>query len=95
MADQMTTTQTKAEKEKAAAQEKVAKALESLRQALVDAGEDPGQVDAKLYAVRQPETNVVGNLADLQRMGAAAYEGEDSSMKKSVEENMPPPAQEV
>lgn len=49
--------------------DKVAKAVEALRQAMIETGEDPGQVEAKLRAAIPNETNLVGNYADLQRLG--------------------------
>lgn len=48
----------------------VTDAIENLRQALLDEGEDPGTVEAKLNMVKPAETNLVGNFADLQRVGA-------------------------
>lgn len=51
-------------------------AIETLKQAMLDEGQDPGSVDAKLHAViPNNEGNIVGNYADLQRMGAIAQEG--------------------
>lgn len=50
-------------------------AVESLRQALLDEGIDPGAVEAMLHMVKPNETNLVGNYADLQRMGAIAQTG--------------------
>jgi hypothetical protein len=51
-------------------------AVEALRQAMLDEGQDPGSVEAKLHAVI-PNTggDLVGNYADLQRMGAIATTG--------------------
>lgn len=44
--------------------------LVELREALIAEGRDPGLVDAQLKAVQPRQANVVGNLADLQRVGA-------------------------
>lgn len=53
----------------------VTDAIETLRQAMLDEGQDPGTVEAKLHMVKPPETNIVGNYADLQRMGAIVQTG--------------------
>jgi hypothetical protein len=50
-------------------------AIEALRQALLDEGTDPGTVEGMLHMVKPTETNIVGNYADLQRMGAIAATG--------------------
>lgn len=50
-------------------------AIEALRQALLDEGQDPGTVEGMLHMVKPPETNLVGNYADLQRMGAIVQSG--------------------
>lgn len=55
----------------------VADAVDALRQAMVDRGDDPGQVEAQLSAVRPRVQTFSGNFADLNRMGVeAAAEGE-------------------
>jgi len=72
MADKATTTGSKKE----SATDKIERLKAELRAALIEAGQDPGTVDAQMYALRLPTDSVVGNLADLQRMGAqAAAEG--------------------
>lgn len=53
----------------------VAEAVENLRQAMLDRGDDPTTVDAQLHAVQPKTTNLVGNYADLQRLGAIATTG--------------------
>lgn len=45
-------------------------AIADLREALIDSGMDPVTADAKLHALQPQGTGVVGNLADLQRVGA-------------------------
>lgn len=64
-------------------------ALANLREALIDDGMDPVTADAKLHALQPTGTGVVGNLADLQRVGAV----------KAPDENEPeyvmPPAAET
>jgi hypothetical protein len=50
-------------------------AIEALRQALLDEGVDPGTVEGMLHMVKPTESNIVGNYADLQRMGAIAQTG--------------------
>src|SRR5687767_6417930 len=88
MADKVTTTSSGAASvttKKAATKEetlndKIQSLSEQLRDALIESGRDAGTVDAQMYALRTTEENVVGNLADLQRMGALAAEGSDSSM---------------
>jgi hypothetical protein len=84
MADKVTTSKAAVKKEETAA-EKIQGLMDQLREALVEAGQEPNTVDAHLYGLRIPEVNVVGNLADLQRMGALAAKGEDSSMAAAQE----------
>lgn len=50
-------------------------AVKALRQALLDEGIEPGTVEGMLHMVKPTETNIVGNYADLQRMGAIAQTG--------------------
>lgn len=64
--------------------ERVEELLEELREAMIDAGKDEGTVDAILFAAQPDQVNVVGNLADLQRMGARVVDG--SSGGQAVEE---------
>jgi hypothetical protein len=45
-------------------------AIDALREAMLDAGLDETTVDAKLMSVQPNQTNIVGNFADLQRIGA-------------------------
>jgi hypothetical protein len=52
------------------ASEAVKEAVENLRQAMLDDDMDEGTVNAKLAAVIPNETNLVGNFADLNRLGA-------------------------
>lgn len=76
MADQMTTTGSVGGGRKdPVPADAVAQKFDELRQAMIDAGEDPGQVDAKLSMVKPPTPSIVGNYADLQRMGAIAQTG--------------------
>lgn len=74
MADQMTTTGSVGGGGKDPV-DAVAEAVNNLRQAMIDAGEEPGQVDAKLSMVKPPTPSIVGNYADLQRMGAIVQTG--------------------
>jgi hypothetical protein len=68
----MTTTKTTAKtKAPADPDAAVADAVEALRQAMLDRGDDAGTVEAQLHAVIPAETNIVGNFADLQRLGGA------------------------
>jgi T4 recombination endonuclease VII-like protein len=53
----------------------VADAIDALRQAMLDEGQDPDTVEAKLHMAKPAEVNIVGNYADLQRMGAIAQTG--------------------
>lgn len=71
MADAKTTTKT-AVKTKAPEDPNAAvnDAIADLREAMLDAGMDETTVDAKLMAVQPNQTNIVGNFADLQRIGA-------------------------
>lgn len=45
-------------------------AIKNLREALIADGMSEGTADALLHALQPNQINVVGNLADLQRMGA-------------------------
>ena len=47
----------------------VTEAVENLRQAMLDRGDDPDTVEAQLRAVKPKTVNMVGNYADLQRAG--------------------------
>jgi hypothetical protein len=53
----------------------VSEAVDALREAMLERGDDPGTVEAQLSAVKPKEENIVGNYADLQRMGAIAQTG--------------------
>lgn len=77
MPDQMTTTGSfgGGGRKEETVSDAVAEAVENLRQAMLDRGDDPGAVEAKLHMVKPNETNLVGNYADLQRMGAIATTG--------------------
>lgn len=52
------------------ASDKVKEALDNLRQAMIDDGMDPATVDARLFAAQPTSDSIVGNFADLQRLGA-------------------------
>jgi hypothetical protein len=73
VADDMTTTKDPAtgSKKDADPNDAVNAAIANLRAALIDSGMDPGLADAKLHAAKPNETNIVGNFADLQRLGGA------------------------
>lgn len=45
----------------------VSEAVDVLRQAMLDRGDDPGTVEAQLSAVKPKEVNLVGNIADMMR----------------------------
>lgn len=75
MADQMTTTGSLGGARKEETVTAREDAIEALRQALLDEGTDPGTVEGMLHMVKPTETNIVGNYADLQRMGAIAQTG--------------------
>lgn len=70
MADKVTTS-----KKSTDPNERVEQLLEELKQAMMDAGKDEGTVDAILSAAQPDQVNVVGNLADLQRLGAKVEQG--------------------
>lgn len=57
----------------------VTDAIEALRQAMLDEGQDPGAVEAKLKMAKPREVNMVGNYADLQRSGEATTEVNDEA----------------
>ena len=69
-----------------------AKAPEGFTRYTVDVPDtmDKGEVEAHLRVLRGPVTTVVGNLADLQRAGAAAANGEASPFKLGKGVEMPP-----
>lgn len=73
MADNITTTKggSVAAKKEADPEAAVLAAYDNLRQALIDNGMDEGTADAKLGSVRPPTSSIVGNFADLQRLGGA------------------------
>jgi hypothetical protein len=64
--------------------------LADLRAALIDEGQDPALVDVRLKAIQPRETNVVGNLADLQRVGAT-----NAPMESEPDFVMPPESPEA
>jgi hypothetical protein len=80
VADKMTTTETmgakKTPKKDADPDAAVNDAIAALREALIAAGMDEATADAKLGAVAPAQTNIVGNFADLQRMGAMLVDEE-------------------
>lgn len=55
--------------------DRVQAAVDELKAALAEEGMDPGTTDAQLKYILPPEHAVVGNYADLQRMGAIAVTG--------------------
>lgn len=55
--------------------DRVQAAVDELKAALAAEGMDPGTTDAQLRYILPPEPTVVGNYADLQRMGAIAVTG--------------------
>lgn len=54
----------------------VQEAVDNLREALIAEGMDEATADAKLAAVNPLQTNIVGNLADLHRVGALVADEE-------------------
>lgn len=70
MADKITTT----EKQDVDPNAAVNDAIETLRQAMLDTGMEAGTVEAKLSAVKPNESSIVGNFADLQRIGVLHVE---------------------
>lgn len=57
------------------ATDRVRAALDEFKAALEEAGMDPATVDAQLAGILPGTPTVVGNYADLQRMGAAVVTG--------------------
>jgi hypothetical protein len=70
MADAKTTTKASSKKAPEDPNAAVNDAIDNLREAMLDTGMDETTVDAKLMSVQPPQTNIVGNFADLQRLGA-------------------------
>lgn len=66
--------------------------IDQLRDALIEGGMAEDHAEALLHGVvpDNAEAGVVGNLADLQRMGAAAAKGEDSSMEAAIAQTPAP-----
>lgn len=58
-------------------------AIEVLRQAMLDEGQDPGTVEAKLHSAKPNEVNIVGNIADMMRAGATTAEVADEEVAGS------------
>ena len=76
------------------ASERTEAALEELREALIeDDGMDEGTVDALLHAVQPNQTNLVGNLADLHRLGALVTDEEVDNADALAEAVEIPPSQ--
>lgn len=91
MADSTTTSKTSSSKKKDADPDAaVQDAYDNLRQAMIDRGDDPGTVDAKLQSARPIESNVVGNFADLQRIGGMLV-NETGGIADAVPEPPEPP----
>jgi hypothetical protein len=99
MADKVTTTKTaKTDPPADGNVDQINSLVEQLRDALVDGGMPEDHAEALLHGVvpDADDAGVVGNLADLQRMGAAAAKGEDASMEAAVAAAPDPaPAPEV
>lgn len=55
--------------------DRVQAAVDELKAALAEEGMDPATTEAQLKYILPPEDAVVGNYADLQRMGAIAVTG--------------------
>lgn len=55
--------------------DRVKAALEEFKAALVEEGVDAGTIDAQTRYILPGEDTIVGNYADLQRMGAIAVTG--------------------
>lgn len=70
-------------------------AIENLREALLESGMDEGTVDAKLHSVRPAESSIVGNFADLQRMGAQLVHEEGGIADAVLPPAEPPTENEV
>lgn len=68
------------------------KAAEGYTRYTVDVPDDMdrGEVEAHLRVLRGSQTTVVGNLADLQRAGAAAANGDASPFKLGKGVELPP-----
>lgn len=64
-------------------------AVENLRKVLMENGMDEGTANAVTSAAMPNIPSVVGNLADLQRLGAAMYEGTPAT--QALEESVVPP----
>jgi acyl CoA:acetate/3-ketoacid CoA transferase beta subunit len=65
-------------------------AIDNLREAMLEAGIDETTVDAKLMSVQPAQTNIVGNFADLQRLGAMQV-NEEGGIADAFPAPPPPP----
>ena len=75
MADKTTSTRS-AQDDQDKANQKINDALDKAKDAMIEAGMPPDQADAMLNAARPSGSGgIVGNFADLQRMGAIAQTG--------------------
>lgn len=72
MADKVTTSKKSSED----TSDKVVRLAEELKQAMMENGTDEGTADALLHAVQPNSEHIVGNLADLQRLGGLIAKGE-------------------
>lgn len=75
------------------ASDAVTEAVENLREAMLADDMDEATVDAKLAAVVPNQTNLVGNLADLHRVGALVADEEvDNANVLEAAVEIPPEA---
>jgi Ca2+-binding RTX toxin-like protein len=75
MADKTTASKSSA-KAGADTQTKINDLLQQVQDLMVEDGQDPATAEALTNFARQGSAPIVGNLADLQRMGAIAVTGE-------------------
>jgi hypothetical protein len=89
MADEMTTTNSGGPMANDAIQE----AVDNLRQVMLDNDMDEGTVDALLHAATPNQISLVGNIADLNRLGALVADPDtdnSGALEAAIAEHIPP-----
>jgi hypothetical protein len=89
MADEMTATNTGGPM----ANEEIQAAVDNLRQVMLDNDMDEGTVDALLHAATPNQINLVGNLADLNRLGAIVADPDTDNadaLEAAIADHIPP-----
>jgi hypothetical protein len=73
--------------------QEIQEAVDNLRQVMLDNDMDEGTVDALLHAATPNQINLVGNLADLNRLGAIVADPDTDNadaLKAAITDHIPP-----